>query len=235
MIELQHASVHYGQALALKDITLRAAQDEIVAIVGRNGAGKSTVLKTLIGLLPLSSGDRLVAGQDATRRAVEQISRDGIALVPDTRRIFPNLTVLENLKMGALAHRPGYWTAERVLAVFPRLLERIGFDGEQLSGGEQQMLSIARALLGNPRVLLLDEPTEGLAPRIVNDLIEVFAEVHRQGTGIVLVEQNLKVPARLAHRQYVLDHGEVAWSGSAADVEADRHVIESILTTGIQS
>ncbi|CAB3913174.1 High-affinity branched-chain amino acid transport ATP-binding protein LivF [Achromobacter aegrifaciens] len=235
MIELQHASVHYGQALALKNIGLRAAQDEIVAIVGRNGAGKSTVLKTLIGLRPLSAGNRLIAGQDATRRAVEQISRDGIALVPDTRRIFPNLTVRENLRMGALAHQPGYWTQDRVLQVFPRLGERIGFHGDQLSGGEQQMLSIARALLGNPRVLLLDEPTEGLAPRIVNELIEVFAEVHRQGTGIVLVEQNLKVPARLAHRQYVLDHGEIAWSGSAAEVQADRHIIESILTTGIQA
>jgi branched-chain amino acid transport system ATP-binding protein len=185
--------------------------------------------------MPLSAGNRLIAGQDATRRAVEQISRDGIALVPDTRRIFPNLTVRENLRMGALAHQPGYWTQDRVLQVFPRLGERIGFHGDQLSGGEQQMLSIARALLGNPRVLLLDEPTEGLAPRIVNELIEVFAEVHRQGTGIVLVEQNLKVPARLAHRQYVLDHGEIAWSGSAAEVQANRHIIESILTTGIQA
>lgn len=235
MIELLHAEVHYGQALALKDITLRAAQDEIVAIVGRNGAGKSTLLKALIGLLPLSSGSRRNGGQDATRRAVEQISRDGIALVPDTRRIFPNLTVRENLRMGALAHRPGYWTLERVLQVFPRLGERIGFDGDQLSGGEQQMLSIARALLGNPRILLLDEPTEGLAPRIVTDLIDVFTEVHRQGTGIVLVEQNLKVPARLAHRQYVLDHGEIAWSGSAADVRAERDIIESILTTGVRA
>ncbi|MNV38326.1 High-affinity branched-chain amino acid transport ATP-binding protein LivF [compost metagenome] len=235
MIELLHAEVHYGQALALKDITLRAAQDEIVAIVGRNGAGKSTLLKALIGLLPLSSGNRRNGGQDATRRAVEQISRDGIALVPDTRRIFPNLTVRENLRIGALAHRPGYWTQERVLQVFPRLGERIGFAGDQLSGGEQQMLSIARALLGNPRILLLDEPTEGLAPRIVTDLIDVFTEVHRQGTGIVLVEQNLKVPARLAHRQYVLDHGEIAWSGSAADVRADRDIIESILTTGVRA
>ncbi|NMK49814.1 ABC transporter ATP-binding protein [Achromobacter sp. Bel] len=235
MIELLHAQVHYGQALALKDITLHAAQDEIVAIVGRNGAGKSTLLKALIGLLPLSSGSRRNGSQDATHRAVEQISRDGIALVPDTRRIFPNLTVRENLRMGALAHRPGYWTLERVLHVFPRLGERIGFDGDQLSGGEQQMLSIARALLGNPRILLLDEPTEGLAPRIVTDLIDVFTEVHRQGTGIVLVEQNLKVPARLAHRQYVLDHGEIAWSGSAADVLADRHIIESILTTGVRA
>ena len=138
MIELLHAEVHYGQALALKDISLRAAQDEIVAIVGRNGAGKSTLLKALIGLLPLSSGSRRNGGQDATRRAVEQISRDGIALVPDTRRIFPNLTVRENLRMGALAHRPGYWTEARVLQVFPRLGERIGFDGDQLSGGDSR-------------------------------------------------------------------------------------------------
>lgn len=218
MIELQHASVHYGQALALKNIGLRAAQDEIVAIVGRNGAGKSTVLKTLIGLLPLSSGSRLLAGQDATRRAVEQISRGGIALVPDTRRIFPNLTVRENLRMGALAHQPGYWTQERVLQVFPRLGERIGFHGDQLSGGEQQMLSIARALLGNPRVLLLDEPTEGLAPVIVDRIGEIILEMKRRGMTVLLVEQNFRFASRVADRFYVMDHGQIVDGFAAAEL-----------------
>ena len=232
MIALEQASVQYGHALALSEVTLHAGTDEIVAIVGRNGAGKSTLLKTLAGLLPLMHGRRMIDGQDASRDSVERISRLGVALVPDTRRIFPNLSVQENLRIGALAHRPGYWTMPRVLEIFPRLQERIAFGGDQLSGGEQQMLAIARALLGNPRVLLLDEPTEGLAPVIVGQLIGVFAEVHRQGTGIVLVEQNLRVPMRLAQRQYVLDHGSVAWSGSTEELLARREQVESIITLG---
>ncbi|HCY63614.1 MAG TPA: ABC transporter ATP-binding protein [Oxalobacteraceae bacterium] len=233
MIALENAFVQYGPARVLSDVTITAAQDEIIAIVGRNGAGKSTTLKTMMGLLPLQQGRRMFHQQDITRVAVENISRLGIALVPDSRRIFPNLTVMENLRMGGLAHKPGYWTIERVLEIFPRLQERIGFGGDQLSGGEQQMLSIARALLGNPKILLLDEPTEGLAPLIVNHLIEIFTLVHQQGTGIVLVEQNLKVPMRLAHRQYVLDHGAVAWSGTAAELQAQRETVESIITTGV--
>lgn len=233
MIALENAYVQYGPARVLSDVTIKAAQDEIIAIVGRNGAGKSTTLKTMMGLLPLQQGRRLFHQQDISRQAVENISRLGVALVPDSRRIFPNLSVMENLRMGALAHKPGYWTIERVLEIFPRLQERIGFGGDQLSGGEQQMLSIARALLGNPKILLLDEPTEGLAPLIVNHLIEIFTLVHQQGTGIVLVEQNLKVPMRLAHRQYVLDHGAVAWSGTAAELQAQRETVESIITTGV--
>lgn len=232
MIALENACVHYGHALVLNDIHFHASRDEIVAIIGRNGAGKSTTLKTLMGLLPLTSGRRRYGDNDITPLAVEQVSRLGIALVPDSRRIFPNLSVMENLRIGGLAHKPGYWTIPRVLEIFPRLQERIGFGGDQLSGGEQQMLSIARALLANPAILLLDEPTEGLAPLIVNQLIDIFATVHRQGTGIVLVEQNLKVPMRLAHRQYVLDHGEVAWNGTAAELESQRDVVEAIITTG---
>jgi branched-chain amino acid transport system ATP-binding protein len=235
MIELQQADVKYGHALALSDLTLRATQNEVVAIVGRNGAGKSTTLKAMAALLPLTAGRRLAMGQDATALSVERLSRLGIAMVPDTRRIFPNLSVRENLRMGSLAHAAGYWNVARVFAIFPRLKERIDFGGDQLSGGEQQMLAIARALLGNPKMLLLDEPTEGLAPLIVNQLIEVFAEVHRQGTGIVLVEQNLKVPMRLAHRQYVLDHGSVAWQGTTDELRAQRARVESIITLGVSA
>ncbi|WP_334157649.1 ABC transporter ATP-binding protein [Oryzomicrobium sp.] len=232
MIALEHASVKYGHALALEDISIEVGLHEIVAIVGRNGAGKSTTLKTLVGLLPLVAGRRVFGERDISRLSVEQIARLGIALVPDTRRIFPNLSVRENLRIGAVAHQPGYWTEERVLEIFPRLGERIDFGGDQLSGGEQQMLAIARALLGNPRILLLDEPTEGLAPLIVDQLVEVFAHVHRQGTGIVLVEQNLKVPMKLAHRQYVLDHGQVVWSGTSAELQQQRQLVENLITTG---
>ncbi len=232
MISLENASVYYGQACVLSDISIQAAQDEIVAIVGRNGAGKSTVLKSMMGVLGLRQGRRLFDSDDITSLDAEQISRRGIALVPDTRRIFPNLSVMENLRMGGLAHKPGYWDIKRVLEIFPRLQERIGFDGNQLSGGEQQMLSIGRALLGNPRILLLDEPTEGLAPLIVNQLIEIFAKVHAEGTGIVLVEQNLKVPMKLAGRQYVLDHGITAWSGTTQALQEQRDMVESIISTG---
>ncbi|WP_034293886.1 ABC transporter ATP-binding protein [Herbaspirillum sp. RV1423] len=234
MITLENAHVRYGQASVLNEISISASQDEIIAIIGRNGAGKSTTLKTLIGLLPLHQGRRAYFGQDISRLPVEQISRLGVALVPDSRRIFPNLSVMENLRIGGLGHKPGYWTIPRVLEIFPRLQERIGFGGDQLSGGEQQMLSIARALLGNPKILLLDEPTEGLAPLIVNNLIDIFSLVHQQGTGIVLVEQNLKVPMRLAQRQYVLDHGAVAWSGTSAELEEQREHVEAIITTGVE-
>ncbi|WP_198970971.1 ABC transporter ATP-binding protein [Xylophilus sp. ASV27] len=232
MIELEKASVKYGQALALEEISVRFDFHEIVAIVGRNGGGKTTLLKALMGLMPLAAGRRLLGDQDISGLGVEAIAKLGVALVPDTRRIFPNLSVLENLKIGALAHQPGHWTLDRVLGAFPRLRERLNFGGDQLSGGEQQMLSIGRALLGNPRILLLDEPTEGLAPVIVDQLVQVFSEVHRQGTGIVLVEQNLKVPMKLAHRQYVLDHGQVAWSGTAQELNAQRAHVEGLITTG---
>ncbi len=232
MIELERASVKYGQALALEEISIRIDFHEIVAIVGRNGAGKTTLLKALIGLMPLVAGRRLLGDQDISGLGVEAIAKLGVALVPDTRRIFPNLSVLENLNIGALAHQPGHWTLDRVLDVFPRLRERLNYGGDQLSGGEQQMLSIGRALLGNPRMLMLDEPTEGLAPVIVDQLVRVFSEVHRQGTGIVLVEQNLKMPMKLAHRQYVLDHGQVAWSGTTQELDAQRAHVEGLITTG---
>lgn len=232
MIELDKASVKYGQALALEEISVRIDAHEIVAIVGRNGAGKTTLLKALMGLMPLVGGRRLFGEQDISALGVEAIAKLGVALVPDTRRIFPNLTVLENLKIGTLAHQPGHWTVDRVLEIFPRLAERLNFGGDHLSGGEQQMLSIGRALLSNPRMLLLDEPTEGLAPVIVDHLVRVFSEVHSQGTGIVLVEQNLKVPMKLAHRQYVLDHGQVVWSGTAQELDAQRAHVEGLITTG---
>jgi branched-chain amino acid transport system ATP-binding protein len=235
MMVLDGACVHYGLARVLSDVSIEASKNEIIAIVGRNGAGKSTTLKAMMGLLHLSEGKRLFQQRDITRLSVEQISRLGVGFVPDTRRIFPNLSVHENLRMGTLAHKPGYWTIPRVLEIFPRLGERIDFGGDQLSGGEQQMLAIARALLGNPTMLLLDEPTEGLAPKIVDELIEVFRQVHRLGTGLVLVEQNLKVPMRLANRQYVLDHGAVAWSGTSEELDAQREHVESIITTGVSS
>jgi branched-chain amino acid transport system ATP-binding protein len=232
VIQLEHANVKYGQALALEGVSVHVDFHEMVAIVGRNGAGKTTLLKALVGLMPLAAGRRVLGDQDISDLSVESIAKLGVALVPDTRRIFPNLSVHENLKIGSIAHRPGHWTVDRVLEIFPRLQERLAFGGDQLSGGEQQMLAIGRALLGNPRMLLLDEPTEGLAPVIVDQLLRVFSEVHRQGTGIVLVEQNLRVPMKLAHRQYVLDHGQVVWSGTTGELNSQRAHVEALLTTG---
>jgi branched-chain amino acid transport system ATP-binding protein len=232
VIQLEHANVKYGQALALEGVSVHVDFHEMVAIVGRNGAGKTTLLKALVGLMPLAAGRRVLGDQDISDLSVESIAKLGVALVPDTRRIFPNLSVHENLKIGSIAHRPGHWTVDRVLEIFPRLQERLAFGGDQLSGGEQQMLAIGRALLGNPRMLLLDEPTEGLAPVIVDQLLRVFSEVHRQGTGIVLVEQNLRVPMKLAHRQYVLDHGQVVWFGTTGELNSQRAHVEALLTTG---
>ena len=167
---------------------MRIDAHEIVAIVGRNGAGKTTLLKALMGLMPLVGGRRLLGEQDISALDVEAIAKLGVALVPDTRRIFPNLTVLENLKIGTLAHQPGHWTIDRVLAIFPRLAERLNFGGDHLSGGEQQMLSIGRALLSNPRMLLLDEPTEGLdAATEAHVLAALDRRLADRGQGLILI------------------------------------------------
>ncbi len=173
MLRLEDADVFYGSAQALHAITLEVGPGEIIGLIGRNGAGKSTILRTLMGLLPCRSGRRILDGTDITRLAPHLSNRSGIAFVPEDRQIFPNLTVDENLAVAAFGGRPGRMNAENVLTLFPSLRERRKVGGLGLSGGEQQMLAIARALVTNPKVLLLDEPTEGLAPLIVEDSCQV--------------------------------------------------------------
>ena len=226
MLALEKAEVFYGKAQALHGLSIEVRAGEIVSLIGRNGAGKSTTLKALIGLLPIASGRRLLDGQDVSRKKPHEMSRLGVSFVPEMRQIFPNLTVRENLLIGQVAHQPGPWTVERVEHLFPILRERASATGDTLSGGEQQMLAIARGLLSNPKILLLDEPTEGLAPLVVAAVRDAIVEINRQGVPILLVEQNLRVPLKIAHRQYIIDNGAMVWSGATADLLADRPLVE---------
>ena len=225
MLELKGANAFYGKAQALHDVDFAVGSGEIVALIGRNGAGKSTLLRALAGAHALASGERRLDGAAITQLPLHQCSRRGIALVPEDRQIFSNLTAEENLRLVEALHAPGYWSRDRIYGLFPRLAERRSANGTSLSGGEQQMLAIARALLANPRYLLLDEPTEGLAPVIVDAIIGAVGEIHAQGTAVVLVEQNAKVPRLLAQRFHIIDSGRLIWSGNLEGLEQAQEMI----------
>jgi branched-chain amino acid transport system ATP-binding protein len=229
-LALQDCDVYYGKAQALHQVSIDVAAGEVVSLIGRNGAGKSTLLKAAIGLNAVHSGRRLMGDRDITALKPYELGRLGLAFVPENRRIFPNLTVEENLKIATVMGRKGPWSLERIYQLFPRLLERATQGGDTLSGGEQQMLAVGRGLLTNPEVLLLDEPTEGLAPLIVEQLTEAIRTINAEGVAILLVEQNLKVPLKLARRQFVIDNGRVVWSGTTAELQADRARIESLIS-----
>ena len=218
-LALQHVSAGYGETVVLEDISLTLAQGESLSVIGRNGVGKSTLLGTVMGHTTLHGGTILLAGQPLDRVPVFRRARQGIGFVPQEREIFPSLSVRENLEIAA---RPGPWTSERVFALFPHLAGRLSNMGYQLSGGEQQMLSIARALLTNPSVLLMDEPTEGLAPVIVEALSAVLARLRREGTlAIVLVEQNSRVALAFSSRVAVMDKGRIVYDGPSAILRDD--------------
>ncbi|WP_264214023.1 ABC transporter ATP-binding protein [Leisingera thetidis] len=225
MLELNAVESGYGETQVLHGLSLTAQQGRVLAILGRNGAGKSTTLKTIMGLLPLTSGGIVFDGQPVSGRPFE-IAKSGIAYVPETRDIFPSLTVRENLEIAAwrFSRAGSGWTMERVLELFPRLGERMGNGGAQLSGGEQQMLAIARALLMNPRLLILDEPTEGLAPIIVKLIHDKLQELKTDGLSMLIVEQNFGFATSLADDIIVIGKGEAVWSGSAEDIRADDDV-----------
>lgn len=217
MLELRDAEAGYGKAQALHRVSLTVRPGHVTALVGRNGAGKSTSLKVLMGQLKLRDGSRWLDGRDVSHTSPEKLSRQGVALVPEDRQIFSGLSCEENLRLAALSHVPGPWTLGTVHALFPRLRERGSAAGTSLSGGEQQMLAIGRALMTNPRYLLLDEPTEGLAPVIVEQIVLAVAKIRDAGMGVLLVEQNLRVPRRLADRYVLLDSGRNTWNGGADD------------------
>lgn len=229
-LALQDCDVFYGKAQALHHVSIDVATGEVVSLIGRNGAGKSTLLKAAVGLNAVHSGRRLMGHRDVTALKPHELGRLGLAFVPENRRIFPNLTVEENLKIATVMGRKGPWSLERIYQLFPRLQERAAQAGDTLSGGEQQMLAVGRGLLTNPEVLLLDEPTEGLAPLIVDQLIEAIRTINAEGVAILLVEQNLKVPLKLARRQFVIDNGRVVWSGTTEELRADRARIESLIS-----
>lgn len=223
MLDLTDISAGYGETQVLHGLTLKAEPGRVLAILGRNGAGKSTTLKTIMGLLPLRGGTVRFDGQAIGGMAPFDIARLGIAYVPETRDIFKSLSVRENLDLAARRFPcpQGGWTVERVVDLFPRLGERMENGGDQLSGGEAQMLAIARGLLMNPRLLILDEPTEGLAPIIVRLIHDKLAELKHQGLSMVLVEQNFGFATSLADDVVIVSKGQVVWQGSPAAIRAD--------------
>jgi branched-chain amino acid transport system ATP-binding protein len=235
MLSLSGVHAHYGHIEALRGVDLEVARGEIVALIGANGAGKSTLLMTICGQPRPSAGRILFDGADIAGLPTFEIVRRGIAQVPEGRRIFPRMSVLENLQMGAVAAGETGFAAEleRAFALFPVLAERRTQRGGTLSGGEQQMLAIARALMSRPRLLLLDEPSLGLAPLIVKQIFQVIGAINRErGTTVLLVEQNAYHALRLAHRGYVMATGRILMTGSGAELLADPQVRAAYLEGG---
>jgi branched-chain amino acid transport system ATP-binding protein len=231
MLELSNLHAGYGVSRILFGVSLRADRGEIVALLGRNGAGKSTTLKAIIGIAPPSAGQVVLDGADLTGLAPYLIARAGIGYVPQDRRVFPDLTVRENLEVGRRPGRSGDlpWTLERVEALFPMLGTLAGRRGGSLSGGEQQMLTLARTLMGNPRVLLLDEPSEGLAPVVVRAMIEQLHQLKAGGMTILLSEQNVHFTKEVSDRAYILEKGSIQREGSIREVLEDRSIFERYL------
>jgi branched-chain amino acid transport system ATP-binding protein len=223
MLDLTDLSSGYGETQVLHGLSLKAEPGRVLAILGRNGAGKSTTLKTIMGLLPAKGGSVTFDGQKISGLTPFQIAKLGIAYVPETRDLFRSLSVRENLDLAARRFPcpPGGWTVARVIELFPRLGERLDNGGDQLSGGEAQMLAIARGLLMNPRLLILDEPTEGLAPIIVKLIHDKLADLKREGLSMVLVEQNFGFATSLADDVVVVSKGSIVWQGSAEAIRAD--------------
>jgi branched-chain amino acid transport system ATP-binding protein len=218
-LALRQVSAGYGETVVIEDIDLTLAPGECISVIGRNGVGKSTLLATVMGQTVLHAGDIVLNGQSLTRVPPYRRALAGIGFVPQEREIFPSLTVRENLDVAA---RPGLWTLPRVFELFPRLQERLDNAGNQLSGGEQQMLSIARALLTNPTILLMDEPTEGLAPILVETLTAVLAKLQTQsGLSIILVEQNSRVALTFSPRTVILDKGRIVYDGESEPLRTD--------------
>ena len=232
MLELENVQVNYGAVRALKGISLRVEAGEIVCVLGANGAGKSTMLRAISGLVETSGGDIRLEGRNLRGMPPHWIVRRGVVQCPEGRRIFPECTVLENLEMGGYvlpSRNAVRGNIEKVFELFPRLAERRGQLGSTLSGGEQQMLGVARALMSNPRLLLLDEPSLGLAPLIVAQIFDIIQRINREGMTILLVEQNAHEALRVSHRGYVLETGTILFSGVAADLLKDPRVIEAYL------
>jgi branched-chain amino acid transport system ATP-binding protein len=231
MLVLKDVHTYYGQIHALQGVTLTVNKGEVVTLIGANGAGKTTTLKTISGLLHARAGSVHFEGDDITKMPAHKLVERGIGHAPEGRRIFSRLTVLENLQMGAFSRPKAdiQPDIERVFNLFPRLRERTGQLGGTLSGGEQQMLAISRALMSEPRMLLLDEPSLGLAPILVAQVFETIKEINSQGTTVLLVEQNALQALSIAHRGYVLQTGEVVLSGKADDLRQNEIVRKAYL------
>jgi branched-chain amino acid transport system ATP-binding protein len=222
----------YGKSHILQGVGLEVAEGRITVLLGRNGAGKTTTLRSLMGLTPARAGRVTIFGADATHWPTFRIAASGVGYVPEGRRIFANLSVEENLKVPL--QRAGPWTIARIYALFPRLEERKLNRGRQLSGGEQEMLSIARALLVNPRLLILDEPSQGLAPLIVREVFRIVAQMRDEGISVLLVEQNARMSLAIADHAYVLDDGRIVYSGDARTLAADEARVRALTGAGVE-
>ncbi|MEI6042905.1 MAG: ABC transporter ATP-binding protein [Chloroflexota bacterium] len=229
MLELQEIHTYYGASYVLQGVSLQVNEGEAVALLGRNGVGKTTTIRSIIGFTPPRQGQILLRGVQLTRLPAATISRLGVGLVPQGRRIFPNLTVRENLtvaarnarNVGGISNPEGGWTLPKVYHYFPRLQERQKNMGNDLSGGEQQMLAIGRALMTNPQLLLMDEPSEGLAPLVVREIGGTIRQLKEAGLSILLVEQNLKLAFEICDRIYIMNKGRIIFKGSSSDLQAD--------------
>jgi len=232
MLELATLSAGYGRAQILFEVSLEARAGEVVVLLGRNGAGKSTTLKAVMGLLRLRAGEVKFEGQRIDRLPSYRIARLGLGYVPEDRRIFTDLTVMENLEVGRQEARAGapHWTPQRLFELFPNLGRMQDRLGARMSGGEQQMLTIARTLMGNPKAVLLDEPSEGLAPVIVEQMARTIRELKAEGLCVLLCEQNLHFAHLVADRAYVMEKGHLRYSGTMAELEADDAVREQYLS-----
>ncbi|MFG1674986.1 ABC transporter ATP-binding protein [Micromonospora sp. NPDC049282] len=232
LLEIEDVSLLYGRIQALHGISLTVDEGEIVALIGANGAGKSTTMRAISGIRPVASGTIKFAGEDITKLRADLRVRRGLCQAPEGRGIFPGMSVLENLDMGAYTRRDRAGIAQdlaRVLDLFPRLAERRKQLGGTLSGGEQQMLAVGRALMSRPKLLLLDEPSMGLAPMLIQQIFTIITEINQQGTTVLLVEQNAQQALARAHRAYVLETGRIVKSGTGADLLHDPSVKEAYL------
>jgi len=230
MLDLENVNAYYGDSHILHGVSLAVKEGEVVCLLGRNGAGKTTTILTIMGYLKPRPGRILFRGRDIAALPPYAVARLGFGFVPQERGIFPSLTVRENLTVFARGRAGGRWTLERILELFPSLRARERNLGFQLSGGEQQMLSIARALMLNPSLLLLDEPSEGLAPLIVQDIVEVLRNLKREGLAILLVEQNLRTALAVADRHHVMNKGEICFTGSSGELEGNEFVLRNYLS-----
>jgi len=230
MLDLENVNAYYGESHVLHGVSLSVREGEVVCLLGRNGAGKTTTILTIMGYLQPRPGTIRYKGRDIAALPPYAVARLGFGFVPQERGIFPSLTVRENLTTFARAAGKGYWTLPRIFELFPHLKAREQNLGFQLSGGEQQMLSIARALMLNPDLLLLDEPSEGLAPMIVQEIVKVLARLRQEGLAILLVEQNLRAALTLGDRHHVMNKGEICFTGTSAELEGNDFVLRNYLS-----
>jgi len=231
-LSVEDLNSYYGPAHILFDLALQVGEGEVVALLGRNGAGKSTTFRSIVGLVERRSGRIIFEGRDVSKRPTHEIVRAGLGYVPEERRIFTDLTVEENLEVGRRPKRPNapYWSRDRLFALFPNLRELRNRPGGRMSGGEQQMLTIARTLMGNPSLMLLDEPSEGLSPKIVEQMINTILTMKKEGVSILLSEQNLHFARLISDRVYIIERGRICFGGTMSELEARPEIREAHLS-----